>query len=182
MDGQSGSIQEPKPARFPHRNKAELSVNRRMIQWRVEHIRWSMAPKQIMGLLSALLLIVAMDCGTARATTPKHHTSHKHAAHKRTGKHETVTVTAKRAPQPSLAIITKPPTDAPDFDYRDRIAEAQALAQNAPVQPGDMEMVGNQLAHYTWVLVLGQKTGPLTVLRMDESGRNPRTLYPTQPC
>jgi len=124
----------------------------------------------------------------ARATTTKHHAAKhniiKHAvAHKKTGKHKSVTVTASRhAPAPSLAIITKPPTDAPDFDYRDRIAEAQALAQNAPVQPGDMEMVGNQLAHYTWVLVLGQKTGPLTVLRMDESGRNPRTLYPTQPC
>ena len=143
------------------------------------------AARQILALFSALLLISVMGCGAARASPPKHHPSHKHAAaHKKTGRHKkAVTVTASRhAPQPSLAIITKPPTDAPDFDYRDRIAEAQALAQNAPVQPGDMEMVGNQLAHYTWVLVLGQKTGPLTVLRMDESGRNPRTLYPTQPC
>jgi len=123
----------------------------------------------------------------ARATTTKHHAAKhniiKHAvAHKKTGKHKSVTVTASRhAPAPSLAIITKPPTDAPDFDYRDRIAEAQALAQNAPVQPGDMEMVGNQLAHYTWVLVLGQKTGPLTVLRMDESGHNDQGFTITWP-
>ena len=141
------------------------------------------AARQILALFSALLLISVMGCGAARASTPKHHPSHKHAAaHKKTGKHKAVTVTASRhAPQPSLAIITKPPTDAPDFDYRDRIAEAQALAQNAPVLPGDMEVVGGQLAHFTWVLVVGQKTGPLTVLRMDESGHNDQGFTITWP-
>src|ERR1700722_18764303 len=108
VDGQSRSATgppEPQLARFPHRNKAELSVNPRMIGWRVEQIRRSMAPKQIMGLLSALLLIFAMGCGTARATTPKHHTKHA-AAHKKSAPKKT----AKARPQPSLAIVTKPAT------------------------------------------------------------------------
>jgi len=131
-----------------------------------------MAPKQIMGLFSALLLIFAMGCGTARATTPRHHTKHA-AAHKKSA--------AKAKPQPSLAIVTKPATDAPDFDYRDRIAQAQALALNAPVLPGDMEVVGGQLAHFTWVLVVGARTGPLSVVRMDESGRNDQGFTITWP-
>jgi len=132
-----------------------------------------MAPKQIMGLLSALLLIFAMGCGTARATTAKHHAHavHKQAAHKKTA--------AK--PQPSLAIVTKPPTDAPDFDYRDRIAQAQALAEKQPVLPGDMQVEAGQLTHFTWVLVVGQKTGPLQVVRMDETGKNDQGFTITWP-
>ena len=134
-----------------------------------------MAPKQIMGLLSALLLIFAMGCGTACASTTRHHTKHA-AAHKKTAAKKT----AAKA-KPLLAIVTKPATDAPDFDYRDRIAEAQALAQSAPVLPGDMEVVGNQLGHFTWVLVVGQKTGPLQIVRMDESGHNDQGYTITWP-
>jgi hypothetical protein len=170
----------PREARFPHRNKGELSINWQLLKWRRKMNQ--QVPRQIIALLGALLLIFAMGCGTARATTTtRHHVKHA-AAYKKTGKHKTVMVTASRhAPQPSLAIVTKPATDAPDFDYRDRIAEAQALAQSAPVLPGDMEVVGNQLAHFTWVLVVGQKTGPLQIVRMDESGHNDQGFTITWP-
>ena len=80
--------------------------------------------------------------------------------------------TAKRKTQ-SLVIVSKPPNDAPDFDFHGRIEEAQALAEKQPTLPGDMtfDARGN-LTRFVWTLVVGQKTGPLTVLRMDEKGFN----------
>ena len=57
----------------------------------------------------------------------------------------------------SLALISKKPNDAPDFDYRQRIHEAQAL------------------------LAVGHKDGPLTVLRMDEMGKNDQGFAVTWP-
>ena len=77
------------------------------------------------------------------------------------------------APTPSLAIVTKAPNDAPDFDYQDRIDEAQALAAKQPVLKDDMQIdASGNLSHFVWVLVVGQKTGPLTAVRMDETGKN----------
>jgi hypothetical protein len=88
---------------------------------------------------------------------------------------------AKRAPMP-LIIVTKPANDAPDFDYQDRIAEAQALAAKQPVLKDDMQFDGRgNLTRFTWVLVVGQKAGPLTVLRMDEKGNNDQGFTVTWP-
>ena len=80
---------------------------------------------------------------------------------------------ARKAAAPSLAIISKPPNDAPDFDFQARIEQAQALAASQPVLKDDMQFdASGNLSHFVWVLVVGQKTGPLTVVRMDESGAN----------
>ena len=83
----------------------------------------------------------------------------------------------KAKPARSLAITVKPPNDAPDFDFTDRIAQARALATKAPVQRGDMVVhkAGN-LSRFVWTLVVGKKTGPLTVVRMDQKGNNDRDL------
>ncbi len=73
----------------------------------------------------------------------------------------------------SLAIVTKTPTNAPDFDFQTRIEEAQALAAKEPVLKDDMQFdMDGKLSHFVWVLVVGQKTGPLSVVRMDETGKN----------
>jgi len=88
---------------------------------------------------------------------------------------------ANRAPMP-LVIVSKPANNAPDYDFQDRIEEAQALAAKQPVLKDDMQFdrAGN-LARFTWVLVVGQKTGPLTVLRMDEKGNNDQGFNVTWP-
>ncbi|HEX4635255.1 MAG TPA: hypothetical protein VH189_03680 [Rhizomicrobium sp.] len=82
----------------------------------------------------------------------------------------------------SLAIISKMPTDAPDFDYQDRVQEAQALAAKQPVLKDDMQFdQDGKLSHFVWTLVVGQKTGPLTVVRMDETGKNDQGFTITWP-
>jgi len=81
--------------------------------------------------------------------------------------------TAKKSPAQSLTIVTKAANDAPDFDYQARIEEAQALVDKQPALKGDMQFDGQgNLTHFVWTLAVGQKTGPLTILRMDESGKN----------
>ena len=115
----------------------------------------------------------------ARSGPTKHHAAgHKSAARKAGRK----VASGKAAAAPSLAITIKAPTDAPDFDYTDRIEEAQALVAKQPVQPGDMviDSAGN-LSHFTWVLAVGKRTGPLTVVRMDERGNNDKGLVITWP-
>ncbi|HKX36159.1 MAG TPA: hypothetical protein VJM79_05770 [Rhizorhapis sp.] len=83
---------------------------------------------------------------------------------------------------PSLVIVSKAPNDAPDFDYQARIAEAQALAARQPVLKDDIQIDGQgKLSHFVWVLVVGQKTGPLTVVRMDETGKNTQGFTITWP-
>jgi hypothetical protein len=78
-----------------------------------------------------------------------------------------------RARPASLALVSKRPNDAPDFDYRQRIHEAQALLAVQPVLKNDMQFdAQGALAHFTWLLAIGRKDGPLTVLRMDEAGKN----------
>ena len=72
----------------------------------------------------------------------------------------------------SLAIVTKAPADAPDFDYQARIQEAQALIAKQPVLKDDILLdKDGKLSHFVWVLAVGQKTGPLTVVRMDDTGK-----------
>ena len=83
---------------------------------------------------------------------------------------------------PSLVIVSKTPNNAPDFDYRARIAQAQALAARQPVLKDDIQIDGQgKLSHFVWVLVVGQKTGPLTVVRMDETGKNTQGFTITWP-
>jgi len=136
-----------------------------------------MIPRKIARALlvsGALLLMFSMGCGPARATAAKHHA---HAVHKQAARKKT---SAK--PSPPLVIVTKPPTDAPDFDYRDRIAQAQALVEKQPVLPGDMQLdAGGQLSHFVWVLAVGARSGPFQIVRMDETGKNDQGLTITWP-
>jgi len=87
----------------------------------------------------------------------------------------TIKLHARKASSPSLALVSKPATNAPNFDFQSRIAEAQALVAKQPVLKGDMQFnTAGNLTHFVWVLAVGQRTGPLTVLRMDETGKNDR--------
>ena len=115
-------------------------------------------------VIASCVLVLGMH-GTPALAAAKHQAP----AHKKTGTGKSV-----RTRKPvSLAIVSKAPTDAPDFDYQDRIQEAQALAAKQPVLKDDMQFdKDGKLAHFVWTLVVGQKTGPLTVLRMDETGKN----------
>lgn len=89
---------------------------------------------------------------------------------------------AKRKASPSLAIVTKAPNNAPDFDYQSRIQEAQALIAKEPVLKDDIQLDGNGgLSHFVWVLAVGQRTGPLAVVRMDENGKTDNGFVITWP-
>jgi hypothetical protein len=122
-------------------------------------------------VLSALLV-------AANGAQAAHAKRQAHVQHKKTA----AAAKPKRGPAPSLAIVTKAPTDAPDFDYQDRIDQAQTLAAKEPVLPNDMQIgPDGRLSHFTWVLVVGQKTGPLTLVRMDETGRNDQGFTITWP-
>ena len=142
-----------------------------------------------MGLLiaSGALLFVLEASGTqARATVThaKHHTHavHKKAAHKAASKPAKKVAAKPKGPAPSLAIVIKAPNDAPDFDYRDRIEEAQALVAKQPVLKDDIQVDSNgKLSHFVWVLAVGQRTGPLTLVRMDETGKNDQGFVVTWP-
>lgn len=132
-----------------------------------------------MGLLIALgALIFVLDSGYAGAAAApkKHHAqAHKKATpHKKSGpRRKSAARTPARRGSAPLVIVTKAPNDAPDFDYQDRIQEAQALIGRQPVQPGDMEVDGaGNLSRFVWTLAVGQKTGPLTIVRMDQKGNN----------
>lgn len=140
---------------------------------------------------SGLLCLLHMSSAGASAAShgkrhgaharPVHHaakaTRHKSAARK--GAHKAA---ARRPKARSLAITIKPPNDAPDFDYTGRVRDAQALVAKQPVLPGDMvvDRKGN-LSRFTWVLAVGRKTGPLTIVRMDERGANDKGLTITWP-
>jgi hypothetical protein len=89
-----------------------------------------------------------------------------------------------RAKQPavSLTLVSKKPNDAPDFDYRQRIHEAQVLLAAQPLQADDMQMdAQGGLSHFNWLLAVGKKDGPLTILRMDEAGKNDQGFTITWP-
>ncbi len=109
------------------------------------------------------------------STAKKPAVKKKQAARKKSTR-KTAARKAKAKPAESLAIVTKPPNDAPDFDFTDRIEQAQALAAKAAVLPGDMVVVGTNLDRFVWTLVVGKRTGPLTVVRMDQKGNNDKGL------
>ena len=103
----------------------------------------------------------------ARSGPTKHHAAGQKFAARKAGRK---VASGKAAAAPSLAITIKAPNDAPDFDYTDRIEEAQALVAKQPVQPGDMVIdSAGKLSHFVWMLAVGKSTGPLTVVRMDEA-------------
>jgi hypothetical protein len=144
-----------------------------------------MTPRKTAKLLvasGALFLALAMTCVYAGAA-PAHTKHHSHTAHKKTahGKasHGKVAAAAKTPP---VVIVSKPPADARDFDYRARIQEAQDLVAKQPVLPGDMQLdAGGGLSHFVWTLAVGQASGPLQIVRMDESGKNDAGLTITWP-
>ena len=56
------------------------------------------------------------------------------------------------------------------------------MAARQPVLADDIQLDRDgRLSHFVWVLVVGQKTGPLTVVRMDESGKNDSGFVITWP-
>ena len=131
-------------------------------------------------LIGALFLISGMGAAVSAshaAPAAKHHKAHKASSHKKSassarGK-KVAAKHGKHISEAALQIITKPANDAPNFDYQDRIQEAQELLAKQPVQPGDMDVdAQGNLTHFTWTLVVGQKTGPLTLVRMDQDGKN----------
>lgn len=83
----------------------------------------------------------------------------------------------------AFALVSRTPNDAPDFDYRGRIQQAQALLGAQPVLKDDIQIdAKGGLSHFTWLLAVGQKSGPLTVLRMDETGKNNQGFTVTWPA
>lgn len=135
--------------------------------------------RKIMGLLSALgalLLIPALHSTCARAEVAPAQRPAPSDRQKPAGKHK-----AKAAAH-SLVIVTKAPNNSPDFDYQDRIQQAQALIAQQPVQNDDMQIdKDGKLSRFVWVLAVGQKTGPLSVVRMDETGQNDNGFVITWP-
>src|SRR5438128_1194162 len=136
-----------------------------------------MTPRKTIGLLaaaSALVLALGMICAQAGepAVPAKHHAPavSKKAVHKKTA------VAVKRrhtVKAPPIVIVSKPPADAKDFDYQDRIQEAQALVAKQPVLPGDIDVdTAGRLTHFVWTLAVGAASGPLKIVRMDETGKN----------
>ena len=141
-----------------------------------------MTRKIVRLLIASGTLLFGLSYTDARAavTEPKQHAQ---ATHKEDVKAAKKAVrTQKRTPRPSLIIVSKAPNDAPDFDYQDRVQEAQALVAKQPVLKDDMQFdkEGN-LSHFVWTLAIGQKSGPLTVIRMDETGKNDQGLVITWP-
>jgi hypothetical protein len=141
-----------------------------------------MTRKIVRLLIASGTILFGLTCTDARAavTEPKQHAQ---ATHKEDVKAAKKAVrTQKRTPRPSLIIVSKAPNDAPDFDYQDRVEEAQALVAKQPVLKDDMQFdkEGN-LSHFVWTLAIGQKSGPLTVIRMDETGKNDQGLVITWP-
>src|ERR1700742_2790114 len=142
----------------------------------------AMTPRPIMKLLiAACMLVLGLSGMPAQAAA--HHKHHARAVHKKIPAVPPKPVAARKpaVPARSLAIISKAPNDAPDFDFQDRIQEAQALIAKQPVLKDDMQVdADGKLAHFVWTLAVGQKTGPLTVVRMDETGKNDQDF--TAPC
>jgi nitrogen fixation protein FixH len=99
--------------------------------------------RKIAGLLIALgVLTFVWDSGSAGAAAKERSHTAKSSAHKSSAKKQATrkkarkVATRKAAKTQSLAITTKPPNDAPDFDFSKRIEDAQALAMGHRCCPG----------------------------------------------
>ena len=123
-------------------------------------------------LVAASALVLALGMGSAQAAKHHAHTVHKKPVHGMTA--EKMAAKGRHMVKaPPIVIVSKPPADARDFDYRTRIQEAQDLVAKQPVLPGDMQVdVAGQLSHFVWTLAVGGASGPLQIVRMDESGKN----------
>jgi hypothetical protein len=137
-----------------------------------------MMPRKIVGrLIASGAFFLVLDCTHARAVVEHA----KHPAHA-SQKKPAVKKAARKPAAPSLVIVSKVPNDAPDFDYQDRIQQAQALIARQPVLKDDMQFdKDGKLSHFVWVLAVGQRTGPLTMVRMDETGKNDQGFTITWP-
>jgi hypothetical protein len=73
------------------------------------------------------MLLLGLSGMQAQAAAHQKH--HAHAVHKKIPAVPPKRLAAHKpaVPPRSLAIISKAPNDAPDFDFQDRIEEAQAL-------------------------------------------------------
>jgi hypothetical protein len=137
---------------------------------------------QRMAAICAVAAIATVCVGGAQAKvrTPKNAEPSPtrvlvHASKSKVGK-------TARAKFVAFALVTKTPNDAPDFDYRARIEQAQALLRAQPVLNDDMKIDGKgNLSHFTWLLAVGKKSGPLTILKMDEAGKNAQGFTVTWP-
>jgi hypothetical protein len=140
-----------------------------------------MTPRKTAGLLAvASALVLALGMGSVQAA--KHHA---HAVHKKSSHGTTAEKMAAKGRHtvkaPPIVIVSKPPADARDFDYRARIQDAQDLVAKQPVLAGDMQVDAGQLSHFVWTLAVGQASGPLQIVRMDENGKNDQGLSITWP-
>ena len=94
----------------------------------------------------------------------------------------TVTALRRHIHDAVLSLVSKSPNDAPDFDFQGRILEAQELIAKQPVLQNDVQLNDKgMLSRFVWVLAVGKKTGPLTILRMDEAGNNDQGFIVTWP-
>jgi hypothetical protein len=132
-----------------------------------------LSPKIRWPLVASAAIACILGMTSASAFAAQKHRAHAH--------HEKVLKAAKAKAAPVPVIVSKAPTDAADFDFQDRIEKAQALAAKEPVLKDDMQIEDGRLSHFVWVLVVGQKTGPLTLLRMDEDGKNDQGFVITWP-
>lgn len=125
--------------------------------------------------------MLALGMGPVQAAKHHAHTAHKKPVHETTA--EKMAAKGRHMVKaPPIVIVSKPPADARDFDYRGRIQEAQELVARQPVLPGDMQVdSGGQLSHFVWTLAVGGASGPLKIVRMDESGKNDQGLTITWP-
>jgi hypothetical protein len=140
------------------------------------------AVKCVTAAWALLLMMAAGDAGASAKANPHKCTncSSTHALVEATKNPVRNKVHSKPV---SLSLVSKKPNDAPDFDYRQRIRDAQALLTAQSVQKEDIQLdAQGGLAHFTWLLAVGRKDGPLTVLRMDEAGKNAQGFLVTWPA
>src|SRR5215470_18702566 len=105
-----------------------------------------MTQKILRLLIASGALVFGLTCSHAWATVTqaKHHARMAHAkdAAKKSAP-------ARKGPRPSLTIVSKAPNNAPDFDYQDRIHEAQDLLAEQPVLKDDMQFdKDGKLSHF----------------------------------
>jgi hypothetical protein len=124
-------------------------------------------------LLGALLFALGMGNTTARATAVYGKSDARPTHQVAEAMEKPFRKNYRLARPSSLAVVSKTPNDAPDFDYQKRIKEAQALIANQPLLKDDIQLDEKGiLSHFDWLLAVGEKSGPLTVVRMDETGNN----------
>jgi hypothetical protein len=145
-------------------------------------VGWLIAPAVLAAGINLAHAIPAVPAQSAATAVEKTVAAAKPHAKKKSARKTAARKTATKISAAALTIVSKAPNDAPDFNYQSRIEEAQALVEKQPVLPGDMQFdARGNLTRFVWTLVVGQKSGPLTVLRMDEKGFNDAGFTVTWP-